>query len=195
MAGIQQLFHRINAIALFAFADVGLGKHQIVDNCRSIGPGAEQVIALEEAVVPIGSVGNHQRLHGHGVLFHQVGNAGAGVDDDLVSQAHLSALVAFFGGNEMLAEAPVVIIHRHAYGGIGIHHLLGRNHLQLVGIDIQLEFIHRNLADFTVVLVNQVEGPFGPGGNGCHAVFPLADSPCAQARVAGWRLNSSRKTG
>jgi hypothetical protein len=106
------------------------------------------------------------------VFFHQVGNAGAGVDDDLVGQAHLAALVAFFGGDEMLAEAPVVIIHRHAHRGVGIHHLLGRNHFQLVGIHVQLEFIHRNLADFAVVLVDQVEGPFGPGGNGCHAVFP-----------------------
>jgi hypothetical protein len=56
---------------------------------------AEQVVALEEAVVAIGRVGDHQGLHRHGVFFHEVGDAGVGVDDDLVGEAHLAAAIAF----------------------------------------------------------------------------------------------------
>jgi hypothetical protein len=102
-----------------------------------VGPHAEQVVALEEAVVAVGGVGDHQRLHGHGVLLHQVGDAGVGVDDDLVGQPHVAALVALLGGDELLAVAPVVVVHRHAHRGVGVHHLLGGDDLELVGVGVE----------------------------------------------------------
>ena len=39
---------------------------------------------------------------------------GIGVDDDLVGQAHLTAPVMPLGGDELLAERPVVVADRHA---------------------------------------------------------------------------------
>jgi ABC-type uncharacterized transport system ATPase subunit len=93
----------------------------------------EQVVALEEGVVAVGGMGDDQRLHGQRVFLHQVGDARVGVDHDLVGQAHLAALVAVFGRQEVLAEGPVVVIDRHADGRVGIHHLFGGDDLQLVG--------------------------------------------------------------
>ena len=82
-------------------------------------------------------MGNYQCLHAHGVLFHEVGNAGVGVDHDLVGQPHLATFVVLFGMQELLAVGPVVIAQRHAHRRIGVHHLLGGNHLDLVRIGIQ----------------------------------------------------------
>ncbi len=49
-------------------------------------------------------MGNNQGLHGQGVLFHQVGDAGVGIDDNLISEPHLAPLVALGGVQELLAE-------------------------------------------------------------------------------------------
>ncbi len=91
MAGVQQVLHGIDAMALLALHDVLLGKHQVINDRAGVGPGAKQVVALEEAVVAIARMGDDQRLHADGVFLHQVGNARVGVDDDLVGQAHLAA--------------------------------------------------------------------------------------------------------
>ncbi len=104
MAGVEQFLHRVDAVLLFAFGDVVLGKQQIVDDGRGIGPGLEQVVVLEEGVVAVAGVGHHQGLHRHGVLLHQIGDAGIGVDDDLVGQPHLATLVVALGVDEALAE-------------------------------------------------------------------------------------------
>ena len=76
MAGVEQVFHRVDAVALLALHDVLLGEHQVIDDRAGIGPGAKQVVALEEAVVAIAGMGHHQCLHADGVFFHQIGNAG-----------------------------------------------------------------------------------------------------------------------
>jgi hypothetical protein len=70
-------------------------------------------------------VRDHQGLHGHGVLLHQVGDAGVGVDHDLVGQTHLAALVLLLVDDEVLAEGPVVVADRHADARVGVEHLLG----------------------------------------------------------------------
>src|SRR5690606_29453847 len=80
MAGVEQVFHGIDAVALLALGDVLPGKDQVVDDRTGVGPGAEQVVALEKAVVAVAGVGDDQGLHGDGVLFHQVGDAGVGID-------------------------------------------------------------------------------------------------------------------
>ena len=53
MAGVEQIFDRIDTVALFALHDVLLGEHEVVDDRAGICPGAKQVIAFEEAVVPV----------------------------------------------------------------------------------------------------------------------------------------------
>ncbi|MNO80347.1 hypothetical protein D3C76_715540 [compost metagenome] len=183
VAGVQQVFHRVDAVALLALHDVLLGEHQVIDDRTGVGPGAEQVVALEETVVPVAGVGDHQRLHALGVLFHEVGDARIGVDHDLVGQAHLTALVVLFRAEEVFAVRPVVIAEGHAYGGVGIHHLLGGDHLDLVGIGVQ-RVAFGDAADLAVVLADQVEGPFRTGGD-----------RLALAHATSLLWNSSRNTG
>ncbi|MCY1344260.1 hypothetical protein D9M69_302920 [compost metagenome] len=190
MAGVQQVLHRVDAVALLALVDVLLGEYQVVDDGAGVGPGAEQVVALEEAVVAVAGMGDHQGLHGDGVFLHQVGDAGVGIDDDLVGQAHLAAGVAFLGGEEVLAVGPVMVAERHPHRGVGIHHLLGADHFDLVRIGVQ-RIALGNPADLAVVGADQVEGPFGPRGNrfafllaGSHVTPPLR-SPAGAGRARG----------
>ena len=121
-----------------------------------------QVVTLEERVVAVGSVGDNQRLHREGVLFHQVSDAGVGVDHDLVGQAHLTALIALGGTEELLAEGPVMVANRHAHGAVGVHHLFGADHLNLVGVGVQAE-LGGALGNLVVVFLDQLERPFRTG--------------------------------
>lgn len=186
VAGVEEVLDRGQAVPFFALADVVPRVDQVVDDGRGVRPHLEQVVALEEAVVPIGGVGDHQGLHGHGVLFHQVGDAGVGVDDDLVRQAHVAAAVVLLGGDELLAVGPVAVDDRHAHRGIGVHHLLGRDDLELVGVGVQV-VAARHAGDLAVVALDQLEGPVRRAGQrfsfpGVHTV-PLSF------------LNRSRNTG
>jgi hypothetical protein len=144
---------------LLTFGHVVLGEQQVVDDGVGVGPGAEQVVALEERVVPIAGMRDRQRLHRQGVLLHQVGDAGVGVDDDLIGQPHVAALVAALRGQEVLAVRPVVVAQRQAGRGIGVEHLLGRDDLDLVRIGVQPE-LGGNPGDALVVAPDQLEGPF-----------------------------------
>ncbi|MNI43680.1 hypothetical protein D3C73_980190 [compost metagenome] len=114
MAGVEQILDRVDTVAFFALHDVLLGKHQVIDDRTGVGPGAEQVIAFEKAVVPVAGMGHHQRLHADGVFFHQVGDARVGVDHDLVGQPHLATAVGLFSAEEVFAVGPVVITQWHA---------------------------------------------------------------------------------
>ena len=62
----------------------------------------------------IGGVGNHQCLHGHGILFHEIRDAGIGINDYFVGQSHLATAIALFGIHELLAKGPVVVAQGHA---------------------------------------------------------------------------------
>ncbi|MNF26851.1 hypothetical protein D3C84_74950 [compost metagenome] len=192
MAGVEQVFHRIDAMAFLALHDVLLGEHQVVDDRAGVGPGAEQVVALEEAVVAVAGVGDHQCLHAHGVLFHQVGDAGIGVDHDLVGQAHLSAFVILLGAEEVFAIGPVVITQGHAHRGVGVHHLLGGDQLDLDGVGVQ-RIAFGEPADFAVVGANQLEGPLRAGGD--RLAFLHGYAAVMRCHVASLRWNSSRNTG
>ena len=158
MAAVERVLDLLHAVLLLALGDVVPGVDQVVDDRRRVGPEAEQVVALEEAVVAVGRVGDHQRLHRGRVLLHQVADAGVGIDDDLVGQAHLAAAVAALVGDELLAVAPVPVVHRHADRGVGVHHLLGGDDLELVRIGVEREAL-RDGADLLVVLLDQLEGP------------------------------------
>ncbi len=161
MAGVEQLLHRFDTMLLFTLGDVVLGEQQVVDDGGGIGPRLEQIVVLEEGVVAVAGVGHHQCLHRHGVLLHQVGDAGIRVDDDLVGQSHLAALVVALGMDKALAERPVLIADGHADAGVGIHHLLGGDHLDLVGVGVQLVEAG-DPSDLLVIGLQQIEVPVRP---------------------------------
>jgi hypothetical protein len=158
VAGVEHGFHRVQPIAFLAFSDIAARKDQVIDDGRGICPHAKEVIALEKAVVAVGRMGNHQGLHGRGVFFHQVADAGVGVDDDFIGQPHVAAAVALVGGNELLSIAPMPVVDGHAHTGIGVHHLFGGDDFQLVGIGVQAEALRR-IANHVVVLLDDVKRP------------------------------------
>ena len=188
VAGVQQVFHRIDTVALLALHDVLLGEHQVINDRTGIGPGAKQVVALEETVMPIAGMGHYQRLHADGVFFHQVRDARVGVDHDLVGQAHLAACVGLLGTEKVFPVGPMVIAQGHAHRGIGIHHLFSGDDFYLIGIGVQ-GITRRDTADFPVIGLDQFEGPLGTGGNGLALVLFFG------GHVTNLRWKSSRKTG
>ena len=165
VAAVNEGLDCVQSVLFLAVGHVLLGVDEVVDDRRRIGPHPEQIVALEEAVVAVGGMGNHQGLHGHGVFLHQVADAGVGVDDDLVGQAHVTAAVVLLRADELLAVAPVAVVHRHADAGVGVHHLLGGDDLELVGVGVQPEALGR-LADDGVVALDQLERPVAGAGQG-----------------------------
>src|SRR3546814_2321362 len=83
---------RSMAVTLLAVHDIALGEFQIIQNAVGVGPLLEQIIVLEEVVMPIGGVGDHQRLHHGGVFLHDIADAGVGIDNQLRSEEHTSEL-------------------------------------------------------------------------------------------------------
>ena len=158
VARVEELLDLVEAVPLLAFGDVVLRVDEVVDDRRRVGPHAEQVVALEEAVVAVGRVRDDERLHRHRVLLHQVGDAGVAVDDDLVRQPHVAAAIVLLGRDELLAVAPVAVVHRHADRRVGVHHLLGGDDLELVRIGVEAEAL-RGVADDLVVALDQLERP------------------------------------
>ncbi|MNV40066.1 hypothetical protein D3C71_1316660 [compost metagenome] len=49
-------------------------------------------------------VRHHQRLHGNGVLFHQIGDTGVGVNDYFIRQPLLTVLIESLRLNEFFTE-------------------------------------------------------------------------------------------
>ena len=203
VGGIEHALDRLLAVALLALGHVGLGEGQIVDDVVGLGPELELVVVLEEVVVAVGGVRQHQRLHGHGVLLHDVVDAGVGVDDELVGEAAHAALVVGLVAREALAERPVPVHQRHADRGIGVEHLLGRDDLDLVGIDVEPDLAQRDLAHRVVDLVDQLEAPLRPVEQGPHVAFALGEllarwwptANCLLQAAAPSAENSSWNTG
>ncbi len=110
-------------------------------------------------------MGDDQRLHGHAVLLHEVGDARVRVDHDLVGEAHESPLVAALDVDEVLAERPVVIADGHPDGGVGVHHLIRADDLDLVGVGVQAE-LFGNGANLAVVSPDELERPVAAVGDG-----------------------------
>ena len=206
VAAVEDVLDRLHAVLLLALADVVPRVDEVVDDRRRVGPEAKEVVALEEAVVAVGGVGDHERLHRRRVLLHQVADAGVGVDDDLVRQAHLAAPVAALVGDEFLSVAPVAVVHRHADRRVGVHHLLGGDDLELVRVGVEREAL-RGGADLLVVLLDQLERPVARVGQGVlgarpgrqrslrqRALGPQA-SPRRRRRVACGRRMLGRQRG
>ena len=68
-----------------------------------------------------------------------------------------------FLAREQLAERPVVIHQRHAQRRIGVEHLLGRDDLDLIGIDVELQFVDRDVLDRLEDAIERLKAPFGIG--------------------------------
>ncbi len=113
---------------------------------------------------------HHQCLHGNGVLFHQVGDAGVRVDDDFIGQPLLTMLIEPFGFDELLTKRPVGIVNGHPDAGVSVHHLFRRNHFDLMGIGIQtVEFRHP--VNFRQVGIKQLECPVGSIAQTCGVLI------------------------
>ena len=137
MTGVEELLHLINAVALFAVGNVFAGENQIINDRAGVGPAAEQIVVFEKRVVTVAGMGHHQRLHGYRVLLHQVGDAGIGVNHNLIGQPLLTVLIRLLGFDKLFTERPVRVVDGHADAGIGIHHLLGSNDFDLVRIGVE----------------------------------------------------------
>src|SRR5574338_635289 len=90
VARIEEQLRFFLAIALLAFGDVVPREDEVIDDGVRIGPGAEHVITLEEAVVPIGRMGDNKGLHRQGIFLHQISNAGVRVDGAYLMEKSLS---------------------------------------------------------------------------------------------------------
>ena len=158
MAGVEQPFDLFDAVALFAVGDIFLRKQQIVDDRAGVGPAAEQVVIFEKRVVAVAGVRHHQRLHSHGVLFHQIGDTGIGVDHNLIRQSLLPVLITLLGFDELFAERPVSVVDWHTDAGVGVHHLLGGDDFNLMGIGVEsVEFGYA--VNFRKVDIEQIKCP------------------------------------
>ena len=134
--GIQNPFNCFDAVPFFALGDIVARKTQIVENTIGIGPLSEQVIILEEMIMTKCSMRHDERLHRHGIFFHDIADARIGIDDDFVGEALQPATVEGLVKGEALAETPMPIHQREADGGIGVEHLLGSYNLDLNRVDI-----------------------------------------------------------
>src|ERR1700722_9163514 len=102
-----------------------------------------------------------------------------------------------FIAREILAERPMLIHQRHADRGIGVEHLLEGNHLDLVGVNVELKLVQRNRADRIIGPPQAVEIPilllafmfhgrlaeFGASARIIHRIqdiFWFVHAPCAR---------------
>ena len=74
--GVERPLDLGPAMPLLALRDIALGEIEIVENSVGVGPLLEQIVVLEKMIVAEGGMGDHQGLHGRGIFFHQIGNAG-----------------------------------------------------------------------------------------------------------------------
>ena len=64
----------------------------------------------------------------------------------------------------------MAVANGHAYAGVGVHHLLGRNHLELVGIGVEPKALGGG-GDGGVVALDELEGPVAWVGQGLHGAL------------------------
>ena len=138
-------------------------------------------------------VRDDQRLHGRGVAFHDVGHAGIGIDDDLIGEAHETLAVNRIMRGEMFSERPMAIQQRHSGRRIGVEHLLCRDDLDLVRIDVEAEIIDRHCLDSVVDALDRREIPVRALEQAARRVAVRHDVPCSTGSLR--RRKRSRKTG
>ncbi len=94
---------------LLATGDVAFGELQIVENTFRIGPLAEDIVVLEEVIMPECGVGDDQRLHGRAIFLHQIVDAGIAVDHQLIGKPAKPLAIEHFIGHELLPERPMFV--------------------------------------------------------------------------------------
>ena len=123
---VQELLDRVAAdrrVLDIAAHPVGAGLER-GQGLTGVGGRAEGEIVLEEVVVAV-DVRDGQDLQAQGVVAHQVGEGGVGVDHHLVGQAGDAMVVHGLGLLERLAEAPVRVVRGHAViGHVAQHRVL-----------------------------------------------------------------------
>ena len=159
VGGIQYVLDIGDAVRVLAAGDKVSREGKIVQDPVRVGPLTEQVIVLEKVIVTEGRVRDHQRLHRHGVFLHDVADAGARIDDDLVGEPLEPVPVERFLAGKALAEAPMPVHQRQTDRRIGIQHLLRGDHFDLIGINIEAEFVDRDLLDRVMHAPDLVEVP------------------------------------
>src|SRR5205823_4813074 len=102
MGGIENGLDRRCPMLFLASRDVALGEVHIAQYRAGIGPLPKEVVVLEEMVVAKGGVSDDQRLQSHGILFHEVDDAGIGIDHQLISEAATAFAVEVFLKEEAL---------------------------------------------------------------------------------------------
>ncbi len=112
MRGVQHSLDFGDAVGVLAARDEVTGEGEIVQDAVGVRPLPEQVVILEEVIVSEGGMGDHQRLHRHGVLLHDVADAGARVDDDLIGETLQAVPIERFLAGKSLAEAPMPVHQR-----------------------------------------------------------------------------------
>ncbi len=167
VAGVEHFLDRCRAVPLLALHDESAREHEVIEDRVGGSPLAEQVIALEERVVTVAGMSDHQRLRRYRVLFHQVGDAGARIDDDLVGKTLHAAPVGLLVADEFLAVRPMRIADRESARRVGVQHLLGCDDLDLIGIRVET-VVAGNARDLRVVALEQIEVPVGPARDGAH---------------------------
>ena len=170
-------------VLLLARHHIPACEHEVVEDGVRLGPLLKEIISLEERVVPEAGMCDHERLHGHGVLFHEIRDAGVRVDHDFVGERLIPLSIGLLVADELLAIAPVRIPDGQTGAGIGVDHLFGADDLDLVGI--RVETVRGGaFSDLPLVAGDQIEIPFRARGDEAHAVDAFASF-----------LNNSRKTG
>ncbi len=159
MRGVERGLHGVAAVPLLAGCDVFLRKGKIVEYPFCVGPLPKEIVVLEKVVVTERGMRHHERLHRHRVFFEQVGNARTGVDHDLVGERRIAKTIQNLLARKQLAERPMIVHQRHGKRGIGIEHLFGRNDLDLIGINIELQIVQRDLFDGLVGAVQRRKIP------------------------------------
>ena len=104
MRGVEGLLDGPVTVSLFAIHHEGPGVAQFVENGVRLRPFAKHLIVPEEMIVPDGGMGDDRRLRGHRILFHDIAQAGIGVDHDLQGELLETLAIEKLRLGETLAE-------------------------------------------------------------------------------------------
>ena len=159
-------------VPLLAFGDEAAGEGEIIENAVRVRPLPEQMIGAEKVVVAEAGVRDHQRLHRHGVLLHQIGDAGVGVDDDLIGEACIAARGTAPRRGRSACRSSSAGTSAAGRRGIRVQHLLGGDHLDLVGIGGEAELAAGDLLAGAIGGVELLEVPLGAFEQQCPCPGP-----------------------
>src|SRR3989344_2506452 len=104
MCRVEYAFDRREAMLLFALRDIIACELEIHEDAARIRPLLEQIVVLEEVVVPECRMRHGQGLHGRGILFHVIADARFGIYHYLIREACIAPAILRFVPCETFAE-------------------------------------------------------------------------------------------